>query len=958
MASRQDLLPLPPRLSGLHSLPLVGREAERRMLEEAWTVAETGQRQAVFIGGEPGVGKTRLAGDLALACHSQGAIVLAGASVWDPGTPHRPFTEALEHLLHHEPGWSLVPEGRGLVSQLKGKQPAERGTRALSRRELYDAVSSVLGEVARRHPLILLLDDLHWATPNTLRLLAHVIERSHDTPMLVLVTFRTTLPDRSSQLTAQLAELHRLEGIRRLDLSGLDAEAIAEYLQIHGDVPATEARASATVLRDMTGGNPFFVREIWYDASRRGGLHAVTGSEVPASIRDTLNTRLGRLGDRPRRVLEMAAVAGEQFDTSTLLGEIPEDPGRVLAAIDAATVANLIQPVQHGPGDYAFVHSLTRQAVLDGLPSNRRMELHAAVARALEANGPDVESIPALAEHYLAAQHLGHHKEAVHYAVEAGELAERGLAHEEAAAWFERASSVPADDPSERSTLLLRAAANHLRAGGFAKARNIYEGLIAAEDAATRLDAAMGYEAASWRPGLAEPLAAQYLTRALDGVQGEPVKAPYVLALASLGRALAFTGAIDQARQVGDRALSAARRLGDPAILTHALETALWHGLGPELLPSQLRRSQELIELARSAHDPERLAVATHFRAIAEYMRGEAEGLEAAATELAQAARTGGQPFFEYVSECVAQGRSFLHGDFEGARIRIEAAGQIGTKFGPDTTEGSYGVQMYLLQRETGALRRLVSGLRGDEAFHGRWVAGLLALYTELEVESGARRALHHLLHRDLEKLAVEAQWPIELVFMTEGALFLHDRGAVERLLPHLRRYEGLNLIGGQFVALFGAADRYLARVAALRGAEDEAREYFRRAWALDHRTGSVVHSAETLAYHARFERQHGNDEAARRLAGEARELASPVGHRRALRLLPAPTQLDVPGGLTPREVEVLGLLARGLSNRAIADRLYISTNTAANHVRSIFTKTGTHNRTQAAVYARERGLA
>jgi len=247
----------------------------------------------------------------------------------------------------------------------------------------------------------------------------------------------------------------------------------------------------------------------------------------------------------------------------------------------------------------------------------------------------------------------------------------------------------------------------------------------------------------------------------------------------------------------------------------------------------------------------------------------------------------------------------------------------------------------------------------GSETFAGRWVPGLLALYTELNCERGMTRALNQLLNRNLSDRTVEAQWPMELVFMVEAALELGNREALRALRPYVGQYAGKNLVAGQFVALFGSGDRYLARIAALGGDTRSAERHFDTALEMDRRMGSVVHITETLARRALFAVSCGHADEARRLADEARGIAASIGQVRVLDLLDAllTTGPAGPDGLTDREVEVLRLLAAGLSNRAIGERLFISTNTAANHVRNILIKTGAANRTQAAMYAADHEL-
>jgi DNA-binding NarL/FixJ family response regulator len=266
---------------------------------------------------------------------------------------------------------------------------------------------------------------------------------------------------------------------------------------------------------------------------------------------------------------------------------------------------------------------------------------------------------------------------------------------------------------------------------------------------------------------------------------------------------------------------------------------------------------------------------------------------------------------------------------------------------------------MFMIRRETSDLKKFAGFVDGSETFAGRWVPGLLALYTELNCEAGMTRALNHLLNRKLGDRTDEAQWPMELVFMVEAALGLGNREALHVLRPYVFRYAGKNLVAGQFVALFGSADRYLARIAALDGDNDAAERHFAAALEMDRRMGSVVHASETLARQALFAASRGHVEEARRLADEARAIAAPIGQTRVVDLMDSllATDFQGPDGLTDREVEVLRLLAEGLSNRAIGQRLYISTNTAANHVRSILIKTGAANRTQAAMYAADHEL-
>jgi DNA-binding CsgD family transcriptional regulator len=956
---------LPAELIARRRGPLVGRAAELAAFEQAWERVESGNRQAVFVGGEPGAGKTRLAAEVAGTLADHDVAVLVGSSTADADVPYAPFAEAVDRLLIAAPPGSMSdplvdagPQLRRLSTQVDRHLPDtvpahDVGT---ARQALFDALTGFLRRLAIDRPIALILDDLHWAQLPTLAMLEHVLIGCADVRMLVVATFRTTPPDRSDELTTRLAELHRFDGVRRLDLAGLDTEAIAEFVSRTQQLPPASARTAAALLRDKTGGNPFFLTELVNDLEMRGGLDTLSAQQtVPASIGDAIARRVGGLGASVRGVIEQAAVLGQTFDLPALIATGETDLTATLAAIDSAEAVGLVRAVHDSDGEFSFVHALTREAVISGMAASRLRIMHARAAEALEGR-TDPSVVPRLANHYLRAHVLGYHERALRYARQAARMAEQSLAYEDAARWFERAASLPALNLADRARMDLDAATNHVRAGDFAQARAIYERISGMDDPLIRLEAAVGYEDANWRRGQADSKAADLLASALESCGLNTDDPRYVQALGSFGRALAFAGEAVRAREIGNSAIDRARVADDPAVMLHTLKTSLWHGLTPEMCKIQLERSTEASRIAISRRDYDALGAASHFRAMVSYLAGRPDGLAASAADMRRAAQACGQPVFGFVGACVEQALAYLHGDFAGAERWADIALRTGHSFGADDTEGSHGVQMFMIHRESGDLKRFAGFVDGSETFAGRWVPGLLALYTELECERGMTRALNHLLNRNLGDRTDEAQWPMELVFMVEAALELGNREAVHTLRPFVARYVGKNLVAGQFVALFGSADRYLAQIAALGGDSGAAERHFGAALEMDRRMGSVVHVTETLARQALFAASRDRIEEARRLAEEARAIAAPIGQARVVDLVDSLLTTG-PDGLTDREVEVLRLLAEGLSNRAIGERLYISTNTAANHVRSILIKTGAANRTQAAMYAADHEL-
>jgi DNA-binding CsgD family transcriptional regulator len=990
-----DAPPYPIRAAGATIPAFVGRAAETSAAEEAWTSVRAGGRQVIFIGGEPGAGKSRLAAEIASAVYGQGAVVLLGTCSPEPGGPYQPFAECLEQLLGGTQSGALahcLPDSAAellrltpLVWRHRPELTAPDGDGGDHRRELFDAIAALLHAVGEERPVVCVLEDLHWAGQPTLQLLDHVAQRSATSRLLVLCTHRTTAPDRSDVLTFAIADLYRLDGVRRLDLAGLSVEEVAQYLVAEGRLSERRAREYGTVLRDQTGGNPFFLRELWRDlagsdvftGAGAGGLPTrAFGARAPVSVRDTLQRRLSRLAPGERAVAETAAVLGDGGEMRVLIKACATDAETVLAALDAAVRFGLLDGAELGRGRIAFPHTLTRQAVLDLIDPSRLAGLHAQVGEVLQASGSGSPAvIRQLAHHFARAAALGYGDTAAGYLRLAAREAERSLAFEDAAAWYTQAADLAGGSDPNREELWFDAADAYVRAGEFASARTQYLRLTDSRDPRVRLRAAIGYENAAWRPGLPGTQARALLAHALEGVPEDLDDPRYVWALASLGRATSFTGDAERSRRLADLALGAARRLGDRQLLRHALGTMMWQRARPDSVGGHLELAIELTPLAREAQDWFALGTAAVFRCAIAYIHADRAAWMAAAADLELAVRGSGQPFMAFMHRSGDYAHAFLGGDFAAAARIAEDLLELGRSFGPDDTEGTYGLQMYMIRRETGGLEQVRPLLGAIRQSSGTWEPGLLALYTELGLAQDASDLLWQLLDRVDETAALQspwAQWTAVLVFLVEAALALGDVAAARRLRPLLASYSGQQLIAGQFVAVFGPADAYLAALDSLLGDRDSAERLFAAALAQATGFGALIHRASTLTAWAAHLRAAGDADARTLMTGmraEARRVAASTGQERLLRLL---DQLDAaPGtgagerdgqdgpdaaGLTPREIAVLRLLAAGSSNREIASRLKIAENTAANHVRSILLKTGAANRTQAATLAVTRG--
>ena len=953
--------------------PFVGRRGDLAVLEDAWAAVVGGAGRAMFVGGEPGVGKTRLVAEAASAFYGRQAIVLLGSCVAELATPYEPFDEPIRMLLPAiRQGQIPIKDWEAsgdkpldLLSAVAGRMDAVPVTAEPGyQRGLYDAVVATFRGVAEHAPLVLALEDLHWAGATTVELLRYLVEHAMESRILILATHRTSKPDRSRSLGETIAGLHRLDGVRRLDLSPLTTDDIAEYLACQVPAPDLQIRRAAALLRDQTGGNPFFLRELWRDLTGRDGLADMRPAAftAPESVRDALEQRLSRLTKEHQEVIELAAVIGEHFECAELLAVSRHQADTVLVALDATVDLGIIEPSVGADGRFQFLHAIARQVLMDRLSPSRLTRAHIRIAEELESNFPAAERrVQRLAHHYASARALGYVEQAVRYLVQAAQIADRSLAHADAARLYQRAAAA-STLPQQRDDLRLQATRCYLLAADFDRARKLSEEVIATGDPGQRLQSAISYETASFRPGREGHRAVQLLTEALRGIPRDPADALYIRGIASLGRAVAFTGAPGQARSLGDDAIAMARSLGEKDLLASTLEAILFHPHRPADIAERLSSADELTELAAQSGNAEHLGSAASCRALASYTSGDTASLDSCEADLAKATRETGGDFWDYFAGCIRYARQFAEGNLSVARQTCSRLAESGILFGTDDTEGPYGVQMYLVQREAGRLEAVRPLITGEESPAQRWAPGLLALYTELGMPQPAHQLLWWLLERYTDHDRDSADWPIRLAFMAEAATRLDDISAARRLRPLITEYAGLNLIGGHFVAVFGSADRYLGRLDSLLG-DGSPEDHFDAAFDLDVRTQAALHQAETLAAHAAHLRRTGKDMArAERLAEQALSIAQPRGLRRVIGVLAAQDDHERqasarPGGLTSREIDVVRLLGAGASNREIAAQLVISEHTAANHVRNILIKIGADNRTQAAIYASAHGL-
>ncbi|MEA2132531.1 MAG: hypothetical protein QOC68_440, partial [Solirubrobacteraceae bacterium] len=473
-------IPTPRALERAHGTEFVGRRPELERLRASWAAVQRRRdRRLVLLAGEPGIGKTRLAHEFASAALADGATVLLGRCSEEPLAAFEPFAEALGQAgaadaLQPGAADDTTASARGLV------------TASLARHRLFDGVDAALAD---RAPLLLVIDDLHWADRGTLLLAGFLLRSARPGPIQIVGTYRDTELGRHSALTGALADLQRDGALDRIGLRGLgedDVAALARSL-LGGDEIAARVHA-------RTGGNAFFVEEVL-----RGLAEAGT-PEVPESVRHAVGVRLSRLGDDANELLAVAAILGLELDAGALQATARLEPDAAEAALDELLRARVLRPAAD-PRRFEFAHALVREAVLGELNVLRRARLHRRAAEALTALGED-RHLEEIATHLFEAASAADARRAAEVLVRAGRRALDRLAYEDAAERFARALDALAltDAEEEAGPLLLARGDALLRAGEPAEARAAFAS--AATLARRRGDARLLGEAALGFAGL------------------------------------------------------------------------------------------------------------------------------------------------------------------------------------------------------------------------------------------------------------------------------------------------------------------------------------------------------------------------------------------------------------------------------------------------------------------------
>ena len=962
----------------------VGRGPESDQLDQILDEAIGGDGRIVMVVGEPGIGKTRLIQALASRAVARGAVAEWGRCRDIQGAPpYWPWTQAIRALIDDRgsdftaglpPANSraiaaAIPELARFVSD---SAPDTVGAGDSSQFLLFDSFNRLLKAAAADSPLLVMLDDLHWADEATLGLLEFVSDEVDSTRIMVVGTARTIDPTVRGRLASSLAELSRKPGFSRVELGGLSRYEVGQLIN-----PESSGEAGGSLADEVftaTEGNPFFTIEmsrLYASEANEGEISGPARTALPDAVRDVIERRLSGLSEECVRVLNIGSVLGYRFEYGKL-SEVsdPDLEGDPLDMMDEALEARVVSEVAGPQLSYEFGHALIHRFLYDSMPTGRRLRLHARVAEELERSHGDNAAAHAaeLATHFNEAKSLLGVEKAVRYSRLAAEHAMTAYAPTEAIAHFERAIAAIEGNPDtvENGDLYfgLGNAWNQLRrpfevVEALTRAFDIYE--AEGETAKCIQVASTGIV----RGSSGAPAQAAVCERGLALVEPDSLEAAKILN--EYGTALAANGDSEGCREALTKAIEIARRQEDLFLEAHALANLANFVLFPNnRFAEAIATGLEVLELGSQLDDPQFLIELGHrillssFYTLGEFeeARPHMEALIEHDVSLPGTWQADGL-YAHYCQAALAQGK------WDEARrisIRRLADHPNAPEFGLDAhIEFMTGSE----EAAVAVLSRFVRDRASPDAEDIAWYASMLAVAGLMLEDSEAVATAAEAANADFGN-------PYGMTWLDEPArlvrafcdLARRDSEAAALTYDAYKKYRQTWFNAGGFIG----ADRALALAASIANRPDAAALHFNEGIAFCSKAGLRPELAWTYHDFVSFQLEQGgriDRSAALDMVDEGLTITDDLGmaplQQRLGKLretvLATGTKPEYPDGLTRREVEVLRLVAMGRINREIADELVITENTAAKHVANILLKTACANRAEAATYANVHGL-
>lgn len=854
----------------------VGRGEEMVAIRAAFDASMAGARRLVLVEGEPGMGKSRLMQEAAGMLREAGALVVGGRCVEEPLHVLEPLAEAIERLAVDE-GERIERETPGDVAVLAGLVP-ELSRRVVPfatldagvhRYLLFRAVSNLLDGRHRNRPVVVMFDDLHWAAPAMLQVLAHVLRDDERGSLLVLATARDTEPN--DDLAGVITDLRRERRLEVVTLHGLGPAEVGVLAGARGWA------GEALDLHSMTEGNPFYVEELVRHVAESGGAEGSGG--LPDSVRDTIARRVLRLPETTRRLLGVAAVAGGSFRLDAVARAAEIDVDAADDALVPAARAGIVSEHGQPAGSFRFTHALIHAVLRDGLGAARRARVHRRVGQALVAL--DADSAEA-ARHLLAAADDGSDVVAgVELALIAAAKAVERYTYDDAVAVLEPAWVALRQRPDADVALVCRVAIT--LAGTLRRAGEYARRAALLEEAWVRARAAAS-------PELAADVIVEGCAPTVSPQEPWPTRAEEVdaqLEETSTRRVL-LTAIVCNARasESGERA----HRLAEWAMARVALlEPAQRRGVTEYCLSviSASSPVERVVDLARGSLNDAR-ASGNVFEVIqalsvlrrTELAAGDIAACERTAREYEALVRSVRVPRFIAGAEQRRAMMALLAGRFAEAELHANEA--VALQPLPEFFEG-LAVQLFALRLEQGRLGEVRSVVESWAAQDARpaWTLGYGMLLAELGEPDRAAEVMGPLRSTGFEEVPRDEQYFLSLCVAASTANHLDDDGAAGSLYELLSPHASRVVVAGEGALCWGSIHRFLGPLAVLLGQTGRAAMHFEAAISIHERLGAKPFLArDRLAYAAMLHATGGDPVRVDELNRTGLALADQLGMR------------------------------------------------------------------------------
>ena len=854
----------------------VGRHWETgELLAQFDRVVPEGGRLALLVG-EAGAGKSRLALELAREVTKRRALVVR-TRCWDRAPASSPWLQVVTILNRATcersatlPGPPLMPAPGPVLLERLNNPPwtsPSVDSSCTAGPQVVEPLIDFLADVATERPVLLVLEDLHWAGRAALKLLQSLSHRLPDINVLVLGTYRTAEAAVHPHLLSMLERLP--SDTLRIPLAGLHEGHIAQLL--HAISGCTPAKGLAAEILRQTEGNPFFVTEVARLLMAQGLLADQDASgdirrrdwelPIPSSVQEMMRAQMSKLSAPCAEAMAIASVLGAEFDLATVEAATSCDLPRVSPAIDEATLAGIIVSTEN-PNRYRFRNALIHRAVYRSLGLSRRRDFHSRVGEALERSLPASNSpaSPLVAQHLALGASASNAEKAIDYISRAGDEASRRNCHEEAEAHYATALTLctKADgDLTRRCELMLRLGDMQAKMSHIADARATFKNAANLSREIGSLDqfarAAIGLGGRLVRlDAIVDTELISLLEEALDraGPTDSPLRATL---LARLSRALHCAAMPERRASLTREALAMAHRLDDEPAQIAALHSRFWTLSGPEDLDDRLAVATDIVRLAEKTGDPEMALQGHHWRAI---QLAEAGDMAAAANDLrcykalAQALR---QPLYLWFSELFSAMQALFDGHLETAERHVRQALVVGEDSRNPFSRRYFYAQLSWLRCEQGRLDELPvenESLMSDGTTLSRvkWAFRC----SVLDRRHDATADFDALAAHDFADIPHGITWSAQIAMLSDVCSYLGDETRARVLYNLLAPYSDRNIVVGALLASSGSASHYLGVLAACSRDWEDAFSHFEHALLFNARMGARCRLARTQYEYAR----------------------------------------------------------------------------------------------------------